>query len=150
MRARASSWRINKWDLVEKDEDTFDEYASEIRREAPFLDIAPIVAISAKTGQRVGRVLEAALEIAAERRRRIPTPALNAWLRDVTLRRPPPTVRGKQSRFFYATQVASSPPTFVLFANEREHGPLQLQAVPGEPAAPGVRVRGHSDTSRPP
>ena len=108
---------LNKWDLVEKDEDTFDEYASKIRRDAPFLDIAPIVAISAKTGQRVGRVLEAALEIAAERRRRIPTPALNAWLRDVTLRRPPPTVRGKQARFFYATQVASQPPTFVLFAN---------------------------------
>ena len=109
---------INKWDIIEKDEDTFDEYASEIRREAPFLDIAPIVAISAKTGQRVGRVLEAALEIAAERRRRIPTSALNAWLRDATARRPAPSVRGKQGRFFYATQVASEPPTFVLFASE--------------------------------
>jgi GTP-binding protein len=109
---------INKWDVVEKDEDTFDEYAAEIRREAPFLDIAPIVAISAKTGQRVGRVLEAALEIAAERRRRIPTSALNSWLRDASARRPAPTVRGKQPRFFYATQVAIEPPTFVLFASE--------------------------------
>src|SRR6188508_688838 len=109
---------INKWDIVEKDEDTFDEFASEIRREAPFLDIAPIVAISAKTGQRVGRVLEAALEIAAERRRRIPTSALNAWLRDANSRRPAPSVRGKQPRFFYATQVATEPPTFVLFASE--------------------------------
>ena len=109
---------INKWDLVEKDEHTFDEYADDMRRQAPFLDLAPIVAISAKTGQRVGRVLEAALEIAAERRRRIPTAALNAWLRDVTLRRPAPTVRGRQPRFFYGTQVASSPPTFVLFASD--------------------------------
>jgi GTP-binding protein len=109
---------INKWDIIEKDEDTFDEYASDIRREAPFLDIAPIVAISAKTGQRVGRVLESALEIAAERRRRIPTSALNSWLRDASARRPAPSVRGKQPRFFYATQVAIEPPTFVLFASE--------------------------------
>jgi len=109
---------INKWDIIEKDEDTFDEFAADIRRDAPFLDIAPIVAISAKTGQRVGRVLEAALEIAAERRRRIPTAALNAWLRDASARRPASSVRGKQPRFFYATQVAIEPPTFVLFASE--------------------------------
>jgi len=111
---------VNKWDLVEKDADTFDEYAARLRRQAPFLDFAPIVSISAKTGQRAGRVLEAALEIAAERRRRIPTAALNAWLRDVTGRRPVPTVRGRQPRFMYATQVAIEPPTFVLFANEAQ------------------------------
>jgi len=112
---------INKWDLVEdKTQSTFDEYVTELRRDAPFLGFAPIVSISAKTGQRVERVLEAALEIAAERRRRIPTAALNAWLREVTQRRPPATVRGKQSRFFYATQVQIEPPTFVLFANGAE------------------------------
>ena len=109
---------INKWDLVEKDEHTFDEYAAQIRRQAPFLDLAPILSISARTGQRVGRVLEAGLEIAAERRRRVPTAALNAWLRDATTRRPAPTVRGKQPRFFYATQAGSRPPTFVIFASE--------------------------------
>lgn len=109
---------INKWDVIEKDEDTFDEYASRIRQEAPFLDLSPIIAISAKTGQRVGRVLEAALEIAAERRRRIPTAALNSWLREVTLRRPAPSVRGRQQRFFYAAQVATEPPTFVVFATD--------------------------------
>jgi GTP-binding protein len=109
---------INKWDVLEKDEHTFDEYVERLRRDAPYLSFAPIVSISARTGQRVERVLEAALEIAAERRRRIPTAALNAWLRDVTLRRPPATVRGKQPRFFYATQVQIEPPTFVLFANE--------------------------------
>jgi GTP-binding protein len=109
---------INKWDIVEKDENTFDEYAGRIRRQARFLDLAPILSISARSGQRVGRVLEAALEIAAERRRRVPTAALNAWLRDATTRRPPPTVRGKQPRFFYATQAGTQPPTFVLFASE--------------------------------
>jgi GTPase len=109
---------INKWDVVEKTEHTFDEYVDRLRREAPFLSFAPIVSISARTGQRVERVLDAALEIAAERRRRIPTAALNSWLRDVTHRRPPATVRGKQPRFFYATQATIEPPTFVLFANE--------------------------------
>jgi GTPase len=109
---------INKWDLVEdKTQSTFDEYVGELRRDAPYLSFAPIVSISAKTHQRVERVIEAALEIAAERRRRVPTAALNAWLREVTQRRPPPTVRGKQTRFFYATQVQTEPPTFVVFAN---------------------------------
>ncbi|MEP7158799.1 MAG: ribosome biogenesis GTPase Der [Chloroflexota bacterium] len=109
---------INKWDLVEKDDHTFDEYVAKLRRQAPFLAATPILSISAMTGQRVERVLEAAIEIAAERRRRIPTPTLNAWLRDVTARRPPATVRGRQPRFFYATQAGSTPPTFVIFASD--------------------------------
>ncbi len=111
---------INKWDVIEKEPNTFDEYVVQLRRDAPFLSFAPIVSISAKTGQRVERVIEAALEIAAERRRRVPTAALNAWLREVTQRRPPANVRGKQPRFFYATQVQTEPPTFVLFANGAE------------------------------
>ncbi len=109
---------INKWDLVEKDGHTFDEYVAKLRRDAPFLARTPILSISAHTGQRVERVLEAALEIAAERRRRVPTPALNAWLREVTARRPPATVRGHQPRFLYATQASSTPPTFVIFASD--------------------------------
>jgi len=109
---------INKWDLVEKDDHTFDEFVAKLRRQAPFLAKTPILSISAHTGQRVERVLEAALEIAAERRRRVPTPALNAWLRDVTARRPPATVRGHQPKFLYATQAGSTPPTFVIFASD--------------------------------
>ena len=64
---------INKWDLVEKDDKTFEQYVARIRAEAPFLHFAPVVAISALTGLRAGRVLDEALEIAAERRRRVPT-----------------------------------------------------------------------------
>ncbi len=112
---------INKWDLVEKTGTTFDEYRAAIVREAPFLDFAPVVAISAKTGQRVGRVLEHALEVAAERRRRVPTGTLNALLRDATFRQPPPMVRGKRPRFLYATQASIEPPTFVLFASDAAH-----------------------------
>ena len=135
---------INKWDVIEKEEHTFDEYVAVLRQEAPYLAFAPIISISAKTGQRVERIVGAALEIAAERRRRIPTAALNAWLRDVTQRRPPPTVRGKQTRFFYATQVQIEPPTFVLFANEAVERPLQLPALPRESAARDLRLCGHS------
>jgi GTP-binding protein len=118
------------------------------------------VSISAKTGQRVERVLEAAVEIAAERRRRIPTPALNAWLRDVTARRPPATVRGRQPRFLYATQVGSTPPTFVLFASEakgvhfsyRRYLDNQLRAAfgfEGTPIRLVIRERERDDSRRP-
>ena len=109
---------VNKWDVVEKDANTFDEYADRIRKAAPFVEYAPIVSISAKTGQRVERVLEAALEIAAERRRRIPTAALNALLREATFRQPPPSAGNKRPRLYYATQVAIEPPTFVFFASD--------------------------------
>jgi GTP-binding protein len=108
---------INKWDLVEKDAFTFDQYLARIRAEVPFLDFAPVVAISARTGQRVGRALDAALEVAAGRRRRIPTAELNRVLTEATFRQPAPAVKGKRPRFFYATQASTEPPTFVLFAN---------------------------------
>jgi GTP-binding protein len=110
---------VNKWDLVEdKTDRTFDQYVEWIRNEVPFLDFAPIVSISAKTGQRVGKVLEAAIDIWAERRRRIPTGELNRVLTAATERTPPPPVRGKRPKIFYATQAAIAPPTFVFFASD--------------------------------
>jgi GTP-binding protein len=110
---------VNKWDLVaEKTDRTFDQYTEWIRNEVPFLDFAPIVSISAKTGQRVGRVLEAAVDIWAERRRRIPTGELNRVLVAALERTPPPPVRGRRPKIFYATQAAIAPPTFVFFASD--------------------------------
>ena len=110
---------VNKWDLVEdKTDRTFDQYVEWIRNEVPFLDFAPIVSISAKTGQRVGRVLELAIDIWAERRRRIPTGELNRVLTTATERTPPPPVRGRRPKLFYATQAAIAPPTFVFFASD--------------------------------
>ena len=107
---------INKWDLVEKDDKTFEEYTARIRQQAPFLHFAPVVAISAKTGQRAGRVLDDALAIAAERRRRIPTSRLNRVLSEAVARHQPPAVKGRRPKFYYATQATIEPPTFVLFA----------------------------------
>ena len=109
---------INKWDLVEKDDKTFVEYTARIRRQAPFLHFAPVVAISALTGQRAGRILDEALTVAQERRRRIPTSQLNKVLSEAVARHQPPAVKGRRPKFYYATQAAIEPPTFVLFASD--------------------------------
>ena len=110
---------VNKWDLLEEKTDrTFDQYVEWIRSQAPFLDFAPVVSISAKTGQRVGRVLEMAVDIWGERRRRVPTGELNRLLRAATERVLPSMVRGRRPKVFYATQAAVAPPTFVFFASD--------------------------------
>jgi GTP-binding protein len=110
---------VNKWDLVaDKTDRTFDQYVEWIRGQTPFLEFAPIVSISAKTGQRVGRVLELAIDIWAERRRRVPTGELNRMVTLATDRTPPPLVRGRRPRIFYATQAGIAPPTFVFFASD--------------------------------
>jgi GTP-binding protein len=112
---------LNKWDLLEEKTDrTFDEYVTAMRREVPFLDFAPVVSISAKTGQRVSRVLELAVDVWGERRKRIPTPELNRLIRAASLRQAPPAGKLGPPKIFYATQVAVAPPTFVLFARHAD------------------------------
>ena len=110
---------INKWDAVEdKTGKTFDTYVEWIRNDAPFLDFAPVVSISAKTGQRIERVLELAVDVWAERRRRIGTGELNRLVSVASDRQQAPIVKGKRPKIFYATQAAVAPPTFVFFARE--------------------------------
>ena len=112
---------LNKWDLVaEKTHRTFDEYVTAMRAEVPFLDFAPVVSISAKTGQRVGRVLELAVDVWGERRKRVSTPELNRILRAATLRQGPPAGKLGPPKIFYATQVSVAPPTFVFFARHAD------------------------------
>jgi GTP-binding protein len=109
---------VNKWDLIEKDSSTMDLYRDEAKRQLDFLPYAPLVFISAKFGQRVQNVLEMALLIEAERRKRISTSALNKLLRDSVAKHPPPSKPGKWLKFYYATQADVSPPTFVFFTND--------------------------------
>jgi GTP-binding protein len=110
---------VNKWDLVEdKTDRTFDQYVEWIRNETPFLEFAPVVSISAKTHQRVGKVLELAVDIWGERRKRVSTGELNRVLRSATERQQPPVVKGRRPKIFYGTQAAIAPPTFVFFAND--------------------------------
>jgi GTP-binding protein len=110
---------INKWDVVEgKTDRTFDQYVAWIRQEAPFLDFAPVVSISARTRQRVDKVLELAVDVWGERRRRIPTASLNRLLAQAVERWGPPPVRGRRPKLLYATQAGIAPPTFVFFASD--------------------------------
>ncbi len=110
---------VNKWDIVEdKTHRSFDEFVANLRRELPFLDYAPIVSISAKTGQRVSRVLELAVDVWGERRKRISTGELNRLVGAAVERTPPAMVRGRRAKIRYATQAGVAPPTFVLFATD--------------------------------
>jgi GTP-binding protein len=119
--ARGLVVAVNKWDAVEgKTGQTFDTYVRWIRGEVPFIDFAPVVSISAKTGQRIDKVLELAVDAWAERRRRVPTAELNRILARAVERQPPPAVRGRRARIFYATQASVAPPTFVFFARDAD------------------------------
>ncbi len=110
---------VNKWDIVEdKTHKTFEDLVVTLRRELAFIDYAPIVSISAKTGQRVQKVLELAVDVWGERRRRISTGELNRLVAAAIERTPPAVVHGKRPKIRYATQVAVAPPTFVFFTTD--------------------------------
>jgi GTP-binding protein len=111
---------LNKWDTVEKDEHTADQWMKRLRREAPYLSWADIVFASALTGQRVDRILREALRVAEERYRRVPTGELNRLVMDAVRAHPPSHVRNRLPKIFYATQVGVAPPTFVAFVNDPE------------------------------
>ena len=111
---------MNKWDALEKDGHTADEWLKTLRREAPYLAWADIVFASAQTGQRVDRILHEARRVAEERFRRIPTGELNRLVTDAVRAHPPAHVRNRQPKILYATQVAIGPPTFVIFVNDPE------------------------------
>jgi len=112
---------VNKWDLVIKDNETFNAFTRQVREAFKFIPYAPLLFISAKTGQRVDQVLPLALEIAQERQRRIPTSELNSLLRDAVYDHPPTaTHKGAHLRIYYATQPQVAPPVFLFFANNAE------------------------------
>ena len=92
----------------------FDE---EARRRLPFLDYAPILHVSARTGERLPKVLETIDRVARERRRRVPTPALNRFVEEITAAHPPVSPGRRHVRVLYTAQTGVAPPTFVLFTN---------------------------------
>ena len=108
----------NKWDLVKSQDPEFVKtFDDEVRRRMKFLDYAPILHISALTGERAPRVIETIDKIAAARRKRIPTPALNKFLENVTAANPPVSPGRKHVRIMYAAQIGVAPPSFVFFTN---------------------------------
>ncbi len=107
---------VNKWDLVEKDNDTYNRFVKEIRQKLHFAGHIPLIFTSALDGQRVKKALDLAFEIYENRRLRISTPKLNKFLQELMLHTPPPARRGKNTRLFYCTQQRIEPPTFVFFS----------------------------------
>jgi len=112
---------VNKWDIVpDKETNTAAEFTDAIRSTLRFMDYVPVLFVSALTHQRVSKILPLALDLAEQRKLRIPTGDLNRLLRDALTARPAFSRRGKQLKLFYATQAEVAPPTFVLFVNDPE------------------------------
>lgn len=111
---------VNKWDLVAKDDKTAARFQKRCVEKAPYLAFVPFLFTSARTGQRVTRVLDVLLEVEAERRKRIPTSQVNAVLEELVARRQPPQAAGREVKLHYATQVETAPPTIVVFGNNTD------------------------------
>jgi GTP-binding protein len=109
---------VNKWDLIEKDSYTMQEYTEKIRYELNFMSYVPIVFISAKTNQRVDKVLPLAVQVYRERMVEIGTGALNRVLRHAQDLHAPTSKSGKALKIYYGTQVRKAPPTFMLYVND--------------------------------
>ena len=109
---------VNKWDLVKTEDHTFvQRFDDKLRQGMRFLDFAPILHISALTGERTTRVLETMDKVAAARRQRVPTPALNKFIERVTAANPPVSPGRKHVRIMYAAQTGVAPPSFLFFTN---------------------------------
>ncbi len=111
---------VNKWDLVEKNNQTMKEYTERIREILSFLPYAEILFLSAKTGQRLGKIFEYVDMILANQSMRAATGVLNEILAEAVAMQQPPSDKGKRLKLYYITQVAVKPPTFVVFVNDRE------------------------------
>lgn len=111
---------VNKWDLVPKDSHTMNAYRKQVLDALYYVRWAPVVFISAKTGQRVTQVLEAALQAAESNSRRITTGVLNEVITEALTLTPPPSVKGRRLRIYYSSQIRTNPPTFVFSCNDPE------------------------------
>ena len=117
---KASIIIVNKWDLIEKDTKTMDKYRNEIREGLSFLSYAPILFISAKTGQRTHRIMELANYVSNQHNMRISTGMLNEVIGEATLLNQPPSNKGRRLNILYCTQASIKPPTFILFVNDAD------------------------------
>jgi len=109
---------VNKWDAIQKDTYTMDQYTQQARQQLNFMDYVPVSFISAKTGQRVDKVLPLALQVQEERLVRLATSQVNRILQDAQSRHAAPSHAGRQLKIYYGTQARSDPPTFLLYCND--------------------------------
>jgi GTP-binding protein len=111
---------MNKWDLVEKETGTLERYEKSVREGLVFLQYAPVLFLSAKTGQRVNKLFELINHVYAQACLRLSTGMLNDLIAEAMAMSPPPNDKGKRLRIYYATQVSVKPPEFVFFINDKE------------------------------
>ena len=111
---------VNKWDEYEKDDKTVDNYKKDIYNKLSYLSYAPIIFISAKTGQRVNKLYELINTVADQNAMRVSTSVLNQILNEAIAIVQPPTDKGKRLKIFYMTQASTKPPTFVVFVNDKQ------------------------------
>ena len=111
---------VNKWDEYEKETGTLEKYKKEIYNKLSYLSYAPIIFISAKTGQRVDKLFTMINNVAEQNSMRIPTSVLNQVINEAIALVQPPTDKGKRLKILYGTQVSTKPPTFVIFVNNKE------------------------------
>lgn len=111
---------VNKWDEIEKDNHTTEAFKKEIYNKVPYLNYAPIIFISAKTGQRVNKLYELINQVAANNAMRVNTSVINQVLNEAIALVQPPTDKGRRLKIFYMTQASTKPPTFVVFVNDKE------------------------------
>ena len=117
---KASVIVVNKWDLVEKDGKTMDKLRKDVLRDLSFMSYAPVLFISALTGQRTERIFELVNYVNDQSAMRITTGMLNDVLSQAQARQQPPTDKGKRLKIYYMTQTGVRPPNFVVFCNSRE------------------------------
>lgn len=117
---KASVVVVNKWDAVEKDDKTMNAFIDEVHNKLSFMTYAPIIFISALTGQRVDKIFENILLVSNQSAMRVQTGVLNDVLADAVLRVQPPSDKGKRLKLYYMTQASVKPPTFIIFVNDHE------------------------------
>ncbi len=155
-RGKASIILVNKWDLVEKDTYTMDQMKVDIKEELKYMSYAPVLFISAKTGQRVEKLYPLINSVHEQHSRRITTGVLNDILADATIRVQPPSDKGKRLKILYMTQASTNPPSFVIFCNDaslfhfsyQRYIENQIRAVfglEGTPIRLFIRERGGED-----
>lgn len=111
---------VNKWDAVEKDTHTMKEFEKEIRQQFQFLSYAPIIFLSAKTKKRVHSLIPMIVQVSENHAMRVQTNILNEVIEDALAMNPTPSIKGQKLKILYTTQVATKPPTFVVFVNDPE------------------------------
>ena len=131
---------VNKWDVIDKDNSTVGNYVRDIKETTKFMDYAPIIFVSALTGQRVSKIFDVIETVLIQYTKRVSTAEINRLVREVLASNPPARHQNRANTFSYVTQVSSAPPTFVFFVREPRAIHFSYRRYPDQPDQRGIRV----------